>query len=145
MGKPSWAPLTPRMKPRSQICCCCSFYPLAFSSRSDLDLTAVMKLVRVLRIVFVVGMSWLGLAAPAVTQTTASAGAAVSTVGPPARVVFVQQPSDSMTQMVMAPAIRVGIADANGNLVTTATNRVRVNLSGVYGLGGTLVLNAHKG
>jgi hypothetical protein len=46
---------------------------------------------------------------------------------------------------VILPAIRVAIEDANGNNVTSATNRMRVTLTGIYGLGGTLVVNAHKG
>jgi len=45
----------------------------------------------------------------------------------------------------MSPPTRVAIEDANGNILSSATNRVRVNLTGIFGLGGTLKVNARKG
>src|SRR5258707_1460246 len=77
------------------------------------------------------------------TQTPVAS--AVSSAGSPAKLVLLQQPSDAVTQAVILPAIRVAVEDGNGNIVTSATNRVRVNLTGIYGLGGTLKINAQKG
>ena len=58
---------------------------------------------------------------------------------------FLQQPSDGFTQAALTPVVRVAIEDAHGNIVLWAHNRVRVNLAGVYGLGGTLEMTAHRG
>jgi hypothetical protein len=105
----------------------------------------------ILRVILAVGVSCLTarprsvLAVPGETQSTVSPNTMVTSVGPPAQLVFLQQPSDTVTQTVISPAIRVAVEDANGNNVTSATNRMRVNLTGIYGLGGTLVVNAHKG
>lgn len=62
-----------------------------------------------------------------------------------AQVAFLQQPSDAWTGAAISPAVRVAVEDAGGNMVPTATNRVRVNLAGVYGLGGTLEIAARNG
>jgi Pectate lyase superfamily protein len=85
------------------------------------------------------------LASAGESQSPVASPATVSSVGPPTHLVLLQQPSDTSTQAVISPPIRVAIEDVNGNIVPTATNRVRVNLTGIYGLGGALKVNARKG
>jgi polysaccharide biosynthesis protein PslG len=45
----------------------------------------------------------------------------------------------------IAPAVEVSIEDANGVVATSATNLVKLNLTGVFGLGGTLEIAARNG
>jgi hypothetical protein len=85
------------------------------------------------------------LAVLAESQIPTAPSATVSPVGPPAQLGLLQQPSDTSTSTVISPPTRVAIEDANGNIVSSATNRVRVNLTGIFGLGGTLKINARKG
>jgi hypothetical protein len=106
----------------------------------------------VLQLILTVGVSCLAarplfgtLAMLGETQSPVAPAATGNSVGSPAQLVFLQQPSDTVTQAVIAPAILVAVEDANGNIVTSATDRVRVDLTGIYGLGGTLRINAHKG
>ncbi len=61
------------------------------------------------------------------------------------QLVFLQQPSDATTGAVLAPAVTVGVEDGSGNLITSATNLVKVNLTGVSGLEGTVDVAAHAG
>jgi len=70
---------------------------------------------------------------------------AAITPGPATQLVLLQQPSNALTQAVIAPTIRVAIEDANGNVVPSANQHVRVNLTGIFGLGGTLEVSARKG
>jgi hypothetical protein len=75
----------------------------------------------------------------------ASSATAATTPGPATQLVLLQQPSNALTQAVIAPAIRVAVEDANGNVVPSASHHVRVNLTGIFGLGGTLEVSARKG
>src|ERR1700742_3812775 len=117
-----------------------------------MPLTTVKGKALVLKGIVAVGASGLAawplcgnLAALGETQSPVASSAAVSPVGSPGQLVFLQQPSDAVTQAAILPGIRVAIEDANGNIVASATNRVRVNLTGIYGLGGTLKMDARKG
>jgi hypothetical protein len=48
------------------------------------------------------------------------------TIGPPAKLAFTVQPGSVATGSSIAPAVTVSIEDANGNVVTTATNSVTI-------------------
>ena len=70
------------------------------------------------------------------------------TVGPPALLVFGQQPTDAGMASTISPAVTVAIQDAGGNPVTTATNSVTVaigNNAGPGTLSGTLTQAAVNG
>ncbi len=51
-----------------------------------------------------------------------------TTVGPPQKLAFSQQPSNATGGATIIPAVTVEIQDAAGNLVTTATNTVTLSL-----------------
>lgn len=63
----------------------------------------------------------------------------------PAKLAFLQQPSNAFTQASISPAVRVVIEDTNGNTVTSATNPVTLALVGGSGLGGTLTVAPQNG
>ena len=63
----------------------------------------------------------------------------------PAKLAFLQQPSSSLLQAIISPAVQVVIEDGNGNAVTTATSPVTVALTGASGLGGTLTVTPQNG
>ncbi len=66
--------------------------------------------------------------------------------GAAAGFVFAQQPDVTLAGQVISPAVVVDVVDANGNLVTTATNTVTLALVGGPGsLGGTLQVKAING
>jgi hypothetical protein len=80
----------------------------------------------------------------AITQTAA----VTVTSGPPAALAFLVQPSNGVAGSTITPAVQVGIRDALGNLVTTATNTVTVAIGTNPGggtLGGTLSVAAVNG
>jgi Right handed beta helix region len=108
-----------------------------------MTLTTVKGKAIVSKVIVAVGASC--LAAWPLCGNLAVLGETQSPVGPPGQLVLLQQPSDAVTQAVILPGIRVAIEDGNGNIVASATNRVRVNLTGLYGLGGTLKMDARKG
>ncbi len=58
-------------------------------------------------------------------------------VGPPAKLAFIQQPTSVVAGSSIAPAVTVAIEDASGNIVTTATNTISISF-GVNPAGGTL-------
>jgi hypothetical protein len=85
-----------------------------------------------------------GISQSAVAASTLTiAPATVAQVA--AKLAFLQQPANTVAGSAIAPAVRVVVQDANGNTVASATNLVRVNLAGVYGLGGTLEIAARNG
>ena len=85
----------------------------------------------------------------ATLEGSASAVAAstitIATAAPPAKLAFLQQPSDAWTEAVIFPAVQVAIEDASGNLLTTATGPITMTLAGGTGLNGTLTVNAQSG
>ena len=115
-----------------------SSLPTASSSSSSLygrkgEMLATFRLGSLLGVILITNV---------IEAQTATANTAV---GPVTKLELLQQPSDALTQAAISPAISVAIEDANGNIVRAATNRVRVNLTGIYGLGGTLDARARKG
>jgi Chitobiase/beta-hexosaminidase C-terminal domain/Right handed beta helix region len=62
-----------------------------------------------------------------------------------AKLAFLQQPSNALTQATISPAVQVAVEDGNGNTVTTATNPVTLALTGATGLGGTLTATPQNG
>jgi hypothetical protein len=80
----------------------------------------------------------------AITQTAS----VTVTVGAPAQVAFVQQPSTVAGGAPITPAVTVRILDAGGNFVASATNAVTVAIGSNPGggsLGGTATVNAVAG
>ncbi len=63
----------------------------------------------------------------------------------PAKLAFLQQPSNAVTQAAISPAVQVAVVDGNGNTVTTATNPVTLALTSGTGLGGTLTAAPQNG
>jgi hypothetical protein len=63
----------------------------------------------------------------------------------PAKLAFVQQPSNSLTGAIISPAVAVAVEDSNGNTVTTPTTLVTLTLSGGGGLSGTLTATTQNG
>ena len=71
-----------------------------------------------------------------------------STIGAPAQLVFSDQPSSAEAKAAISPPIKVQVQDANGNLVTTATDSITLAIgssSGGAKLGGTLTAAAVGG
>jgi hypothetical protein len=64
---------------------------------------------------------------------------------PPAKLAFVQQPSNALAGVAISPAVQVVIQDADGNVVTTATNPVTLALTAGTGLAGTLTVTPQNG
>jgi hypothetical protein len=84
----------------------------------------------------------LGCALAAATITV------TSSVGPAAKLVFTGQPSNVTVNTPIAPGVQVSVDDANGNLVTTATNAVTIAIVANPGggtLGGTLTATPVNG
>jgi Chitobiase/beta-hexosaminidase C-terminal domain len=73
---------------------------------------------------------------------SASAGA---TAPLPAKLAFLQQPSNALAGATISPAVQVVVEDNSGNVVTTATNPVTLALVGGSGLTGTLMARPQNG
>ena len=70
------------------------------------------------------------------------------TIGPPAKLAFTVQPSSVAVGSADTPAVTVSIEDAQGNVVTTATNQVTISIGtnpSAGTLGGTASLTAVAG
>jgi hypothetical protein len=76
---------------------------------------------------------------------TSATSASFSVNAVPAKLAFSQQPSNALTGAAISPAITVTIEDANGNIVTNASNQVTLALISGTGLGGTLTAMPAKG
>ena len=75
---------------------------------------------------------------PSYTAATSAAFNITSAVGPPAKLAFVQGPSNTAAGATMTPAVTVAVEDANGN-VETSDNATQVSLAiGTNPAGGTL-------
>jgi Chitobiase/beta-hexosaminidase C-terminal domain/Glycosyl hydrolase family 12 len=85
-----------------------------------------------------------GISQSPVTSSTLTISPATNTQTP-AKLAFLQQPSNTLVGTVISPAVAVVIEDANGNAVSSATNLISVNLTGANSLGGTLKVAATKG
>jgi len=89
------------------------------------------------------------LSATATNLTAATCSAFnIVTAGPPAKLGFKVQPSNTAAGVVIVPAVTVEIQDATGNLVTTATDTVAVAIQNNPGggiLSGTLAKPAGGG
>ncbi|HEX8453305.1 MAG TPA: Ig-like domain-containing protein [Longimicrobium sp.] len=77
------------------------------------------------------------LAASSGSLTGATSGPFDITPGAPAALAFTVQPSNVVASAPITPAVQVSIVDANGNLVTTATDNVTIAI-GTNPSGGTL-------
>ena len=80
----------------------------------------------------------------------ASSGVASSTLTitsalPPAKLAFLQQPSNALTGATISPAVTVAVQDSNGNTVASATNPVTLALTSGSGLTGTLTATLKNG
>jgi hypothetical protein len=80
-----------------------------------------------------------------VSSTVAKSALTITPVQPPAKLAFVQQPSNVLAGVAISPAVQVMVQDANGNAVTNATNPVTVALTSGTGLAGTLTVTPQNG
>jgi hypothetical protein len=64
---------------------------------------------------------------------------------PPAKLAFLQQPSNGLVGATISPAVQVVVEDANGNPDTSASNPITLALIGGTGLGGTLTVTPQNG
>jgi hypothetical protein len=88
------------------------------------------------------GTYTLAATSPSLTSVT-SASFVITALGgsappPPAKLAFLQQPTNALTGATIAPAVTVVVKDSNGNTVPTAVNPVTLTLVGGNGLLGTL-------
>jgi hypothetical protein len=78
----------------------------------------------------VLGISQSSVASSTLTITNTTTGT---------KLAFLQQPSNTSTQTVISPAVTVAVEDAKGNIVSSASNPVKLTLAGsTANLGGTL-------
>ena len=75
------------------------------------------------------------LTASATGFTTITSGTFNVTAGTATKLVFVQQPSNVVAGTSIAPAVTVAIEDAQGNIVTNATNQVSIGIGTNAGSG----------
>ena len=80
-----------------------------------------------------------------VSSSVASSNLTINPAHPPAKLAFVQQPSNVLAGVAISPAVQVTIQDADGNVVTTATNPVTLALTAGTGLAGTLTVTPQNG
>ncbi len=78
-------------------------------------------------------------------SAVASSTLTITSAGTPAKLAFLQQPSNASAQGTISPAVQVAVEDSNGNTVTTATNPVTLALTSGTGLGGTLTVTPQSG
>jgi len=73
----------------------------------------------------------------------------VATAGPATKLAFIVQPSDADATIAISPPIKVQVQDANGNLVSTATDLITLGIGfnppGDGTLSGTNPVNAVDG
>jgi hypothetical protein len=80
-----------------------------------------------------------------VSSSVASSNLTINPAHPPAKLAFVQQPSNVLAGVAISPAVQVTIQDADGNVVTTAANPVTLALTTGTGLAGTLTVTPQNG
>jgi hypothetical protein len=82
------------------------------------------------------------------TGLTSATSAPFNVVATPAKLAFIRQPSNSVADASIAPAIQVAIEDANGSIVAGATNAVTIAIGANPGsatLGGTATASPSLG
>ncbi len=82
---------------------------------------------------------------PAISAPFNISAAGSGTPTTPAKLAFLQQPTNSVTGATIAPAVTVVVEDSNGNPVPAATNPVTVALTTGTGLTGTLTVTPQNG
>jgi hypothetical protein len=82
---------------------------------------------------------------PAISSSFNISAAGSGTPTTPAKLAFLQQPTNAVAGAAIAPAVTVVVEDSNGNTVTTATNPVTVALTTGTGLAGTLTATPQNG
>jgi hypothetical protein len=75
----------------------------------------------------------------------ASSMLTINSAHAPAKLGFVQQPSNALTGATISPAVQVAVEDSSGNVVTTATDPVTLSLTGGTSLAGTLTATPRNG
>jgi beta-glucanase (GH16 family) len=79
-------------------------------------------------------------------SSVSSSTLTITATHPPTQLAFLQQPTNALTQATISPAVTVAAEDANGNVVSSATNPIELSLSGgATGLGGTLSVTPQNG
>jgi hypothetical protein len=79
------------------------------------------------------------------TSAVASSSLTITSALPPAKLAFLQQPSNALVGATISPAVQVVVEDANGNPDTSASNPVTLALAGGTGLGGTMTVTPQNG
>jgi hypothetical protein len=79
------------------------------------------------------------------SSAAASSVLTITPAHPPAKLAFVQQPSNTVAGVAIYPAVQMMVQDADGNVVTSATNPVTLALTAGTGLGGTLTVTPQNG
>jgi hypothetical protein len=86
---------------------------------------------------------------PTLASTTSSSFAISAPAGGPAvlpaKLAFLQQPSNTLAGATISPAVQVVVEDNSGNVVTAAANPVTLALVGGSGLTGTLMARPQNG
>jgi hypothetical protein len=96
----------------------------------------------------IVAISLSGCTAPIRNSTSAQKGNSNSSAGVASQLIFVSQPSSAVEGATIAPAVRVLVADAQGNAVATATNPIELSFNANPGNGvlqGTTTVAASGG
>ncbi|MGC2401295.1 MAG: family 16 glycosylhydrolase, partial [Acidobacteriaceae bacterium] len=79
------------------------------------------------------------------TSATSTSFTISAASDPAAKLAFSQQPSNAIAGATITPAVKVAVEDANGNILTSATDQVTLSLAGGSGLQGTLTATAQNG
>jgi Chitobiase/beta-hexosaminidase C-terminal domain len=66
-------------------------------------------------------------------------------VGPAAKLVFLQQPTNALAGAAISPGVQVAVEDSNGNVETSAANPLTLALLQGTSLGGTLTVTPRNG
>jgi hypothetical protein len=87
-------------------------------------------------------------AAPGFLNSAVASAAYTVTVRPPTQLAFQVQPSNSVLNLAITPAVQVAVEDATGTVVSSSTAAVSLSLAsdpGDTSLGGTTTVNAVNG
>lgn len=79
-------------------------------------------------------------------STVASSNLTTTTPVSLAKLAFLQQPTNASALAAISPAVTVAIEDTNGNIISSATNPIKLGLSGnPAAFGGTLIVTPQNG
>jgi Chitobiase/beta-hexosaminidase C-terminal domain len=79
-------------------------------------------------------------------STVASSTLTITPPASPAKLAFLQQPTNALAQAVITPAVIVAVEDSNSNVVSSVTSPIQLSLSGSSAaLGGTISVTPQKG